>query len=61
MTRHKPPKILVVDDDERLRDLLRRYLGSARSRRYKAALMSMCPGVHEGFFNPSLELVIQRD
>ena len=27
MTRHKPPKILVVDDDARLRDLLRRYLG----------------------------------
>ena len=27
MTRHKPPKILVVDDDPRLRDLLRRYLG----------------------------------
>ena len=27
MTRHNPPKILVVDDDARLRDLLRRYLG----------------------------------
>jgi two-component system phosphate regulon response regulator OmpR len=27
MTRHGPPKILVVDDDSRLRDLLRRYLG----------------------------------
>jgi two-component system phosphate regulon response regulator OmpR len=27
MTRHGPPKILVVDDDPRLRDLLRRYLG----------------------------------
>jgi two-component system phosphate regulon response regulator OmpR len=27
MTRHGPPKILVVDDDARLRDLLRRYLG----------------------------------
>ena len=27
MTRHKLPKILVVDDDARLRDLLRRYLG----------------------------------
>lgn len=27
MTRHRTPKILVVDDDARLRDLLRRYLG----------------------------------
>ena len=27
MTRNGPPKILVVDDDPRLRDLLRRYLG----------------------------------
>ena len=27
MSPHKPPKILVVDDDVRLRDLLRRYLG----------------------------------
>ena len=27
MTRHGPSKILVVDDDPRLRDLLRRYLG----------------------------------
>jgi two-component system phosphate regulon response regulator OmpR len=27
MTRHGPQKILVVDDDARLRDLLRRYLG----------------------------------
>jgi len=27
MTRHTPPKVLVVDDDPRLRDLLRRYLG----------------------------------
>ncbi|MGH6610809.1 MAG: osmolarity response regulator transcription factor OmpR [Burkholderiaceae bacterium] len=27
MTRHRTPKILVVDDDTRLRDLLRRYLG----------------------------------
>jgi two-component system phosphate regulon response regulator OmpR len=27
MTRNGPPKILVVDDDARLRDLLRRYLG----------------------------------
>jgi two-component system phosphate regulon response regulator OmpR len=27
MTRHGPPKILVVYDDARLRDLLRRYLG----------------------------------
>jgi two-component system phosphate regulon response regulator OmpR len=27
MTRSGPPKILVVDDDARLRDLLRRYLG----------------------------------
>jgi two-component system phosphate regulon response regulator OmpR len=27
MTRHGPPKILIVDDDPRLRDLLRRYLG----------------------------------
>ncbi|HVG05641.1 MAG TPA: response regulator, partial [Burkholderiaceae bacterium] len=27
MPRHKSPKILVVDDDARLRDLLRRYLG----------------------------------
>lgn len=27
MTRHRPSKILVVDDDARLRDLLRRYLG----------------------------------
>jgi two-component system, OmpR family, phosphate regulon response regulator OmpR len=27
MTRNGPPKILVVDDDPRLRELLRRYLG----------------------------------
>ena len=27
MTRNGPPKILVVDDDARLRELLRRYLG----------------------------------
>lgn len=27
MTRHGPPKLLVVDDDPRLRELLRRYLG----------------------------------
>jgi len=27
MTRQKPTKVLVVDDDARLRDLLRRYLG----------------------------------
>jgi two-component system phosphate regulon response regulator OmpR len=27
MTERTPPKILVVDDDQRLRDLLRRYLG----------------------------------
>lgn len=27
MTRHGPPKVLVVDDDPRLRELLRRYLG----------------------------------
>ncbi len=27
MTRPSPPKVLVVDDDQRLRDLLRRYLG----------------------------------
>ncbi|MEF9995988.1 MAG: two-component system response regulator OmpR [Burkholderiaceae bacterium] len=27
MTMHRTPKILVVDDDTRLRDLLRRYLG----------------------------------
>lgn len=27
MTAERKPKILVVDDDPRLRDLLRRYLG----------------------------------
>ena len=27
VTRNAPPKILVVDDDVRLRDLLTRYLG----------------------------------
>ena len=27
MTRNAPHKVLVVDDDQRLRDLLRRYLG----------------------------------
>ncbi|MCK6430346.1 MAG: response regulator, partial [Burkholderiaceae bacterium] len=27
MTRHGPPRVLVVDDDPRLRELLRRYLG----------------------------------
>ncbi len=54
-------KLKVVSSLASYRGVLRRYLGSARSRRYKAALMSMCPGVHEGFFNPSLELVIQRD
>jgi S-adenosylmethionine-dependent methyltransferase len=41
--------------------LLRRLFGSAARRRYKAMLMSFCPGIHEGFFNPTLELVIRRD
>ena len=27
MTERPPHKVLVVDDDQRLRDLLRRYLG----------------------------------
>ncbi len=54
-------KLKVVSSLASYRGVLRRYLGSAASRRYKAALMSMCPGIHEGFFDPNLELVIQRD
>jgi 2-polyprenyl-3-methyl-5-hydroxy-6-metoxy-1,4-benzoquinol methylase len=34
---------------------------SSERRRYKAMLRSLCPGVHQGFFDPTLELVIERD
>jgi 2-polyprenyl-3-methyl-5-hydroxy-6-metoxy-1,4-benzoquinol methylase len=51
----------VVSSLVSYRGLVRRMLGSAASRRYKAALMSICPGIHEGFFDQSLELVIVRD
>lgn len=54
-------KLKVVSSLASYRGLVRRLLGSSASRRYKAALMSICPGIHEGFFDPSLELVIQRD
>jgi S-adenosylmethionine-dependent methyltransferase len=54
-------KLKVVSSLVSYRGLLRRWLGCAAGRRYKAALMSICPGIHEGFFDPSLELVIQRD
>lgn len=54
-------RLKVVSSLVSYRGMLRRWLGSAASRRYKAALMSICPGIHEGFFDPSLELVIQRD
>jgi 2-polyprenyl-3-methyl-5-hydroxy-6-metoxy-1,4-benzoquinol methylase len=40
---------------------LRQLLDSGVRRRYKAMLMSFCPGIHEGFFDPTLDLVIQRD
>jgi ubiquinone/menaquinone biosynthesis C-methylase UbiE len=54
-------KLKVVSSLRSYRGMVRRFLGSAASRRYKAALMSICPGIHEGFFDQSLELVIQRD
>lgn len=43
------------------RGVVRKLLGGSARRKYKAMLMSMCPGIHEGFFDPTLELVIQRD
>lgn len=54
-------RLKVVSSLVSYRGMLRRWLGSSAGRRYKAALMSICPGIHEGFFDPSLELVIQRD
>jgi 2-polyprenyl-3-methyl-5-hydroxy-6-metoxy-1,4-benzoquinol methylase len=54
-------RLTVVSSLAGYRGLLRRWLGSPASRRYKAALMAICPGIHEGFFDPSLELVIRRD
>jgi S-adenosylmethionine-dependent methyltransferase len=54
-------RLKVVSSLARYRGAVRRWMGSAASRRYKSALMSICPGIHEGFFDPSLELVIQRD
>ena len=39
----------------------RDLFASGERRRYKAMLRSLCPGIHEGFFDPTLELVIQRD
>ena len=39
----------------------RDLFASGERRRYKAMLRSLCPGIHEGFFDPTLELVIERD
>jgi len=38
-----------------------RFLRSDTRHAYKSMLMSICPGIHEGFFDPTLDLVIQRD
>jgi S-adenosylmethionine-dependent methyltransferase len=51
----------VVGSRHALRGLLHGLLGSSATQRYKAMLMSACPGIHEAFFDPTLELVIRRD
>jgi S-adenosylmethionine-dependent methyltransferase len=40
---------------------VRELFASGERRRYKAMLKSLCPGIHPGFFDPTLELVIERD
>jgi S-adenosylmethionine-dependent methyltransferase len=57
----KPASELKVVSAMHSRGFVRRLLASSVRRRYKAMLMSVCPGIHEGFFDPTLELVIQRD
>lgn len=57
----KPARELRVLSAMNSRGVLRKLLGSSARRKYKAMLMSACPGIHEGFFDPTLELVIQRD
>jgi hypothetical protein len=40
---------------------MRGLIASGAARRYKGMLRSLCPGIHEGFFHPTLELVIERN
>ena len=51
----------VISSLSSYRGRLGRFLGQRASRKYKSMLMQLCPGIHEGFFDPSLELVIARD
>lgn len=54
-------RLKVLSSLSSYRGLLRKLLGPRAKRRYKAAMMAACPGVHEGFFDPTLELVIEKD
>jgi S-adenosylmethionine-dependent methyltransferase len=57
----KPARQLKVVGALHAGGLVRGLFASPERRRFKAMLRSMCPGIHEGFFDPTLELVIQRD
>jgi ubiquinone/menaquinone biosynthesis C-methylase UbiE len=57
----KPARQLKVVGALHAGGVVRGLFASRERRRFKAMLRAMCPGIHEGFFDPTLELVIQRD
>ena len=51
----------VVSSLSSYRGVARKLLAPRAKRRYKAMLMSICPGIHEGFFDPTLYLIIEKN
>jgi 2-polyprenyl-3-methyl-5-hydroxy-6-metoxy-1,4-benzoquinol methylase len=54
-------QLKVVSSLRSYRGALRKLLVPRQKRRYKAMLRSICPDLHEGFFDPTLALIIEKD
>lgn len=53
-------KLAVVSSLSSFKGVVRKLLAPRSKRKYKALLMAACPGIHEGFFDPSLDIIINR-
>lgn len=54
-------KLKVLSSLGQYRGIARRLVAPPARRRFKAMLMTFCSGVHEGFFEPTLNLMIEKD